>query len=155
VTRTAVGEANVVEGMRACGSPLGGEGNGGVIAPMVGWVRDSLIAMALVLELLANEDRPLSSIVDEIPRYSMLKMKFDLTSIGGRSAIDPAIEKLRNHFASARINDVDGIRIDLDEGWAHVRASNTEPILRVITEAATPSDAELLCQDILEAAGLR
>lgn len=154
VKRTAVGEANVVEGMRSCGSPLGGEGNGGVIVPEVGWVRDSLAAMALVLELLATEGRSLSSIVDEFPKYSMLKMKLDLSSISGRSAIDPALEKLRSHFASARITDVDGIRIDLDEGWAHVRASNTEPILRVITEASTPSDAKKLCQDVVKASGL-
>jgi phosphomannomutase len=125
-----------------------------VIVPEVGWVRDSLAAMALVLELLATEGRSLSSIVDEFPKYSMLKMKLDLSSISGRSAIDPALEKLRSHFASARITDVDGIRIDLDEGWAHVRASNTEPILRVITEASTPSDAKKLCQDVIKASGL-
>ena len=154
VSRTAVGEANVVQGMRDGGAPLGGEGNGGVIVPEVGWVRDSLVAMAFMLELLASENRPLSEIVDGIPRYAMLKKKRDLTSIGGRDAIDPALERLREAHASARISDVDGVRIDLDEGWAHVRASNTEPILRIITEADTPSAAEALCERIESDAGL-
>ena len=154
VQRTAVGEANVVAGMRASGSPLGGEGNGGVIVPAVGWIRDSLVAMALVLDLLATEDRALSSIVNELPRYSMVKSKFDLSAIGGRDAIDPALEKLQSHYRSARLSDVDGIRIDLENGWAHIRASNTEPIIRVITEAASQKEAEQLGQEVLAASGL-
>lgn len=154
VLRTAVGEANVVEGMRSCGSPLGGEGNGGVIVPAIGWVRDSLVAMALVLELLATEENTLAGIVEQIPKYAMVKSKFDLSTIGGREVIDPALIQLKAHYQDAQLSDVDGLRIDLKSGWAHIRASNTEPILRIITEAATESEAEQLRQEIISASGL-
>ena len=140
--------------MRSCGSPLGGEGNGGVIVPAIGWVRDSLVAMALVLELLATEENTLAGIVEQIPKYAMIKSKFDLSTIGGREVIDPALIQLKAHYQDAQMSDVDGLRIDLKSGWAHIRASNTEPILRIITEAATESEAEQLRQEIISASGL-
>jgi phosphomannomutase len=154
VTRTAVGEANVVAGMRATNAPLGGEGNGGVIVADVGWVRDSIAAMALVLELMASDGRPLSRIVDDLPDYAMVKRKLDLSQIGGRNAIQPALDRMRTAYAGARINDADGVRIDLDEGWAHLRASNTEPIIRVIAESRTTEAAENLASEVASAAGL-
>ena len=154
VLRTAVGEANVVAGMRATNAPLGGEGNGGVIVAEVGWVRDSIAAMALVLELIAGEGRPLSRIVDDLPRYAMVKRKLDLSRIGGRDAIQPALDRLREHYGDARINDADGVRIDLDEGWVHLRASNTEPIIRLISESETTDAAEALADQAATASGI-
>ena len=151
VHRTAVGEANVVNGMRDRDAEIGGEGNGGVIVRSIGWVRDSLVAMAMVLELLALEQRPLSSIVAELPRYRMVKLKMDLTEVGGREAIPGALERLVASHPPESVNDLDGVRIDLPEGWVHVRASNTEPILRVISEAATREEAERLARE----AGIR
>jgi phosphomannomutase len=154
VARTAVGEANVVAGMRECGAPLGGEGNGGVIVEAVGWVRDSIAAMGLVLELLASDGRSLGEIVDELPRYAMVKRKLDLSSIGGRDAIQPALDRMREHYAGERINDADGVRVDLEEGWVHLRASNTEPIIRVISESSTSEAAEQLADQVARASGL-
>ena len=121
------------------------------VVALIGWVRDSLVAMAMVLELLALEQRPLSSIVAELPRYRMVKLKMDLTEVGGREAIPGALERLVASHPPESVNDLDGVRIDLPEGWVHVRASNTEPILRVISEAATREEAERLARE----AGIR
>lgn len=154
VLRTAVGEANVVAGMRSTGAPLGGEGNGGVIVEAVGWVRDSLAAMGLVLELLATDGRPLSEIVDGLPRFAMVKRKLDLGEIGGRAAIEPALDRMRAHFEGQPVNDADGVRVDLAEGWVHLRASNTEPIIRVIAESTDTAAAEALADRVARAAGL-
>jgi phosphomannomutase len=110
--------------------------------------------MALVLELMASDGRPLSRIVDDLPQYAMVKRKLDLSQIGGRDAIQPALDRMRTAYAGARINDADGVRIDLDEGWAHLRASNTEPIIRVIAEGNTTQAAETLASEVASAAGL-
>jgi phosphomannomutase len=110
--------------------------------------------MGLVLELLAAEKRPLSKIIEELPKYAMIKEKLDLSAIGGRPVIEPALEKLKVVFAKERVNDSDGVRIDFEEGWVHVRASNTEPIMRVIAEAQTQENARTLIQRASEAAGL-
>ena len=154
VHRSAVGEANVVAKMRDTEAPLGGEGNGGVILRSIGWIRDSFVAMGLVLELLAAEKRSLSSIIEELPRYAMIKEKLDLSAIGGRPVIEPALEKLKTAFTDERVNDIDGVRIDFEEGWVHVRASNTEPIMRVIAEAETEDEARSLIHRASTAAGL-
>ena len=154
VHRSAVGEANVVAKMRETEAPLGGEGNGGVILRSIGWIRDSFVAMGLVLELLAAEKRSLSSIIEELPRYAMIKEKLDLSAIGGRPVIEPALNKLKVAFADERVNDIDGVRVDFEEGWVHVRASNTEPIMRVIAEAETEEEARSLIQRASTAAGL-
>lgn len=157
VLRTAVGEAHVVGALRSERGILGGEGNGGVIFPPVCWVRDSLSAMALVLELLAVEGRPLSAIVADLPRYAMVKHKLELASVGGMAAVEPVLERVRAFYGAmegARVSAVDGIRVDLAEGWVHVRASNTEPILRIIAEGATPDAAQALVRACAHAAGL-
>lgn len=155
VLRTAVGEANVVASLKPANGLFGGEGNGGVILPAVCWVRDSFSAMALVLSLMAAEKKPLSAIVDALPRYRMLKHKFDLASIGGTKAVKPMLEKVRKRFRDARVNDADGVRIDFDDGWVHLRPSNTEPIVRLIAEAETDSRAWELIDEVAVAAGLR
>lgn len=156
VIRTAVGEANVVAGIKSNGGIGGGEGNGGFIWPKICWVRDSLSSMALILELMAHHGGNLSEIIDGIPRYSMIKRKLDLASMGGQSAVPIALGKVRDFFAKrseAQMNQTDGIRIDLADGWVHLRASNTEPIIRLIAEAGDRTRAEQLCDECSRAAG--
>jgi phosphomannomutase len=131
VVRTPVGEAHVAAAMRAEGCVVGGEGNGGVILPQVVLVRDSFAAMAVALELMAVEGRPLDRIVADIPAYAMVKRKFELEP----PRIARWLERLRASAAGARVDDRDGVRLDWTEGWVHVRPSNTEPIARVIAEA--------------------
>ena len=140
--------------LKPAGGLLGGEGNGGVIFPEVCWVRDSLSAMALVLDLVASRDEPLSQIVDALPRYSILKSKMDLAAIGGLPAVAGALTKMKAVFANERVNDADGVRVDFADGWVHLRASNTEPIARVIAEAPTKERAQELVTMCAKAAGL-
>ena len=151
-----VGEANVVEALKKAGDRgmVGGEGNGGVILPRVCWVRDSLSSMALVLSLLAAEGRPLSGIVADLPRYVMIKKKYDLTSIGGRAAVAPMLEKVQAHYANARLNTSDGVRVDVAEGWVHLRPSNTEPIVRLIAEAKDEVRVGALIDEVALMTGL-
>ena len=144
VHRSAVGEANVVEMMRQTASVLGGEGNGGVIDPRVVYVRDSLVAMALVLQLMADEGSPLSHTVAEVPRYWMVKQKFECD----RERIDAVLAAAKEEFAQENLDDADGVRIDWPEGWVHVRGSNTEPIMRVIAEADDQVMAEELVRRV-------
>jgi phosphomannomutase len=131
VHRTPVGEIHVVERMKAEGAVLGGEGNGGVIDPRVGFVRDSLAGMALVLDLLAAEGRPLSALVEELPRYAMVKEKYPL----GELPVSEVLDRIAGAHPDASADRSDGLRLDWHDCWAHVRASNTEPIVRIIAEA--------------------
>ncbi|MEW4566243.1 phosphoglucosamine mutase [Tautonia sp. JC769] len=131
VIRTPVGEINVVEGMQASEAVIGGEGNGGVIDPRIGWVRDSLVGMALVLDLMATAGRPLSALVDELPRFAMLKTKFPT----GPEPIAAILDRIAAAHPEAKADRRDGLRLDWPDAWVHVRASNTEPIIRVIAEA--------------------
>ncbi len=149
VIRTPVGEANVVAAMAEHEAVVGGEGNGGVIDPRVGSVRDSLVAMALTLDLMAAEKRPLSAIVDDMPRYVMVKQKIACD----RERIAAAITAVKKAFMDEDYSDVDGIRIAWPDRWVHVRASNTEPIMRVIAEAATTQQAEELVAQVRSVIG--
>ena len=157
VARTAVGEANVVAGMKSHGRKalMGGEGNGGVIFPPVCWVRDSLTAMALVLDLLAAEKKPLSQIVDGLPRFTMIKHKFDLKDLGGIAFVQGALERVRERFRDEDVSTIDGVRIDFEDGWVHLRPSNTEPIVRLIAEADSDSRAWELIDEVAAAAGMK
>jgi phosphomannomutase len=150
VHRTAVGEANVAGVMKKNECVIGGEGNGGVIAPSVGWVRDSLCGMAIVLDLLRRKDRPLSDIITDVPAYAMIKQSIDIADIGGRDGLEDAMQQLRKAFDSEHIDESDGIRIDFENGWVHLRASNTEPIARIIAEARTEADAAALVERVLQ-----
>ena len=154
VVRSAVGEANVVDVMEQSNAILGGEGNGGVIDPEVVKVRDSITGMAMVLDLLAEEGRPLSALVADLPALAMVKEKRDLSSIGGRVAVPEVLAAVRSTFADDQVNDLDGVRVDLVDGWVHVRPSNTEPIVRVIAEADTKDQAEALVARVTQAANL-
>jgi phosphomannomutase len=140
VHRSAVGEANVVEMMKSQGCVIGGEGNGGVIDPRVVYVRDSLTAMAMTLQVMAEDARPLSEIVDSLPRFVMLKQKFECDT----PRIAKALEAVRKAFALEKLSTIDGVRIDWESGWVHVRGSNTEPIMRVIGEAEDERTARAL-----------
>jgi phosphomannomutase len=140
--RAAVGEANVVARMREQGAIIGGEGNGGVIDPRVGWVRDPFVGMAFILALLAEERKPFSQLVAELPRYAMLKTKCTLP----REKLPAALATLEGNWPDARINREDGLRLDGPDWWLHVRSSNTEPIIRIIAEAATETQVNQLCQ---------
>lgn len=149
VHRTPVGEAHVVVEMKRRGALVGGEGNGGVILPAVCWIRDSLGAMALVLALLADSRRPLSDLVRDMPRYVMIKHRIDLHAGHDASALT---RRVAEHFAGAKASTIDGVRVDLDDGWVHLRASNTEPIIRVIAEAATQQRARELVDQVVAVA---
>ena len=141
--RSAVGEANVVDKMLETGAILGGEGNGGVIDPRVGLVRDSFVGMALLLEAMASRDRPISQLADELPRYSIVKTKITLLP----EKIAAGMDALQRHFAGVACDCLDGIRFDWPGKWLLVRASNTEPIVRAIAEAETAEEARRLCDD--------
>ncbi|WP_169973717.1 phosphoglucosamine mutase [Tautonia rosea] len=149
VIRTPVGEINVVEGMQASQAVIGGEGNGGVIDPRIGWVRDSLVGMALVLDLMAAIGKPLSNLVDELPRFSMLKTKFPT----GSEPIAAILDRISNTHPEATAERRDGLRLDWPDAWVHIRASNTEPIIRVIAEAAEADRARSLAETIGRLAG--
>lgn len=144
VVRTPVGEIHVVEAMRAHGAVLGGEGNGGVIDPRVGFVRDSFVAIAQVLDLLATTGEPLSQLVERLPKYSMLKTKFPR----GTRPINGMFDALADAFPDATVDRRDGLRLDWGDRWAHVRPSNTEPIVRVIVEAVDADRAAALAADL-------
>lgn len=144
VHRTAVGEANVVRAMRELGCLIGGEGNGGVIDPRVVLVRDSFAGMGLILNLMAQEARPLAAIVDELPHYVMRKTKFEMPA----EQIQAWLAKAPQVVGDGTISDLDGLRIDWPQGWVHLRASNTEPIARVIAEAPDAATAEALIQRV-------
>ncbi|MHC4083100.1 MAG: phosphohexomutase domain-containing protein, partial [Planctomycetota bacterium] len=154
VHRTPVGEAHVAEGMQQAGATLGGEGNGGVIFRPVCLIRDSLSSMALVLDLVAAAGRPLSEIVSDLPAYIMAKHKFALEPRDD-TAVARAIERTARHFTGAKLNTDDGLRVDLDDGWVHLRPSNTEPIVRLIAEASTAQRTQELIDEVAAAAGLK
>jgi len=139
---SAVGEANVVDEMLACGAVLGGEGNGGVIHPDVVLVRDSFVAMALVLERMCGSTGPaaalrsVASLAADLPALVMKKVKVDLSPATRGPALGAAFERIVQAFPAARVSRLDGLRLDWDGGWLLVRASNTEPIVRIVAEAA-------------------
>jgi phosphomannomutase len=144
--RSAVGEANVVAMMRQVGAVIGGEGNGGVIDPRVGWVRDPFIGMGLVLNLMAQRRQKLSEIVAELPRYEIVKRKYHVPA----SRLPELFTTLRQKWADAKVNTLDGLRLDWTDCWVHVRPSNTEPIVRVIAEAPNEDLSHQLCDQVGE-----
>jgi phosphomannomutase len=140
VVRTPVGEANVIQAMLREGAVIGGEGNGGVIDPRIVPGRDSLVAMAYLLQLLASTGKTVSQLVADLPRYEIVKTKFECR----REDAERAVEALKKAFASEKVDTQDGIRIDWapERSWVHARPSNTEPIMRIIAEAPERKLAE-------------
>ncbi|MFI5381210.1 MAG: phosphoglucosamine mutase [Tepidisphaerales bacterium] len=149
VVRTPVGEVNVVLAMSANGAVIGGEGNGGVIDARIVPGRDSLVGMAYVLQLMAATGKSISELVNEIPRYDIVKTKFECR----REDANRAVEALKVEFAKEKVDVQDGIRIDWDKSWVHARPSNTEPIMRIIAEAPTRAEADARiaqCQKVVD-----
>jgi phosphomannomutase len=138
VIRTPVGEANVVQAMLQHNAIIGGEGNGGVIDPRIVPGRDSLVGMAYVLSLMAATGKSISQLVAEIPKYEIIKTKFNCK----REDAERAVAALKEEFAKEKIDTQDGIRIDWPNAWVHARPSNTEPIMRIIAEAPDRASAE-------------
>jgi phosphomannomutase len=150
VIRTAVGESNVARGMMANGCVIGGEGNGGVIDLRISPVRDSLSAVSLVLQLMATSGKTVGQLLADLPCYAMIKRKFECP----RERIDVAVESVARAFADHNPDRTDGVRVDLDRSWVLLRASNTEPIVRIIAEAQDQDTAETLIRRVRAAAGL-
>ncbi|MBX7168575.1 MAG: phosphoglucosamine mutase [Pirellulales bacterium] len=141
-TRSAVGEANVTAAMLAKHAVFGGEGNGGPIDPRVGYVRDSFVGMALILDAMAARNLPIAALAAELPRYEICKTKLELP----REKIDGALAALERECSDAQVDNLDGLRLDWPGKWLLVRASNTEPIVRAVAEAPTAAEAERLCE---------
>jgi phosphomannomutase len=139
VYRTKVGEAHVARQLRKVKGVIGGEGNGGVILPELHYGRDALVGMALILQFLAESEKPISQLFSELPRYFMVKRKARLTRNFERNLV-----RLKKGFSRGRINPLDGIRIDFEDSWLHIRKSNTEPLVRVIAEARSEREASRL-----------
>ena len=142
----AVGEANVADVMLAKDAIFGGEGNGGPIDPRVGMVRDSFVGMAQLLDAMAARELSIAQLAAELPRYEMVKTKIPLPP-GGVSA---ALDTLERHFADAKTDRLDGLRLDWPDRWLLVRPSNTEPIIRAFAEAQTAGAAAELCRQAAE-----
>jgi phosphomannomutase len=140
--RTAVGEANVVAGMRAANAVIGGEGNGGVIDPRIGWVRDPFVGMAMILNLMAETGQPLSRLAQSLPQSVIVKEKVGLQNL----ALAAFLDQLQSRWSDAKINRLDGLRLDWPDRWLHVRGSNTEPVVRIIAEAPTEGEARAMIQ---------
>ena len=145
--RSFVGEAHVCAKMRSVQAILGGEGNGGVIEPQVGYVRDSLVSMAYVLAGLTSRQSTLSDWADSLPFYTIVKDKLTCPS----EHVAAACEALRSTFPDAEAREGDGLRLDWSDRWVQVRASNTEPIIRIIAEAPETDDAMQLCDQAIGA----
>lgn len=148
--RSYVGEAHVVTRMKQVNAIIGGEGNGGVIDPKVGFVRDSFASMAYVLAGLEARGTTLANWVDELPQYTIVKDKLTCP----REKVTQACAALKSRFPDARIEEGDGLRLDWDNSWVQVRASNTEPILRVIAEGPEEEAARELCSAAVSAVKL-
>jgi len=142
--RARVSELNVVERMKDVGAVIGGEGNGGVIYPQIHYARDSLVAIALILEYMAQSGKDLSELAHGLPRYFMLKTKMKCS----RSEARKVLAFLKKKFKGERFDLSDGLRIDWKDEWAHIRPSGTEPVIRIITEAKTKKRARGLNAEV-------
>ncbi len=139
VNRTPVGEVNVVRNLQKSNGIFGGEGSGGVILPACHYGRDSLVGIALLLKLMASGSRKLSELEGALPRYEMLKTKINFSG-----DFEEFSAKLQSSFTEAALTAGDGVRFDIGKSWVHIRSSNTEPIVRIIAEAATVLEAQAL-----------
>jgi len=145
VIRTKIGEVYVAEKMKQIDAVVGGEGNGGVIIPEINYGRDSIGGIAVILQHLAESNKTISQLVNTIPQYHIAKAKVALES----DKIFTFMKKFREKYESQRINLLDGIRVDFDDYWIHVRPSNTEPIVRIVAEAKNRERADALCSEIV------
>ena len=149
-TAAAVGEVNVTTKMKEVGAVIGGEGNGGVIYPESHYGRDALVGIALFLSSLAQKGCTVSELRATFPEYQIAKNRIDLTP---ETDVDAILVKVKEMFAkdnSAQVNDVDGVKIDFPDRWVHLRKSNTEPIIRVYSEAQTMEQADDLGKQLMQ-----
>ena len=144
-TAAAVGEVNVVTKMKETGAVIGGEGNGGVIYPASHYGRDALVGVALFLTLLAKSGKKVSELKAGYPAYAIAKNKIELTP---DIDVDAILEAVKKRYSSENITDIDGVKIDFPDCWVHLRKSNTEPIIRIYSEAATMAEADAMAADI-------
>ncbi|MDE6079277.1 MAG: phosphoglucosamine mutase [Duncaniella sp.] len=144
-TAAAVGEVNVVTKMKETGAVIGGEGNGGVIYPEAHYGRDALVGVALFLTLLAKSGKKVSELRKTYPAYEIAKNKIELTP---DIDVDAILAAMKDKFAGEQITDIDGVKIDFKDSWVHLRKSNTEPIIRIYSEAATMAEADALAEEI-------
>ena len=145
-TASAVGEVNVVQTMKDTNAVIGGEGNGGIIYPELHYGRDSLVGVALFLSHLAEQKMTVSALRASYPSYYMSKQKISLTP---QIDVDVILEKIKDRYKSQQINTIDGVKIDFESNWVHLRKSNTEPIIRIYTEATSQIKADELANDII------
>lgn len=143
---SAVGEVNVVELMKTTNAIIGGEGNGGIIYPEAHYGRDSLVGIALFLSHLANLKISCKKLKNRYPEYFMSKNKIELTS---EIDVDGILEKISHKFSSQKPNCIDGVKIDFDKEWVHLRKSNTEPIIRIYTESISQEKADELAEKFI------
>lgn len=143
----AVGEVNVVTKMKETNAVIGGEGNGGVIYPESHYGRDALVGVALFLSHLAHEGKKVSELRASYPNYYIAKNRIDLTP---QTDVDAILAKVKDLYKAEEINDIDGVKIDFPDKWVHLRKSNTEPIIRVYSEAATMEAADELGKQIMD-----
>lgn len=137
----AVGEVNVTTEMKRIGAVIGGEGNGGVIYPELHYGRDALVGVALFLTLLAESGKKVSELKKGYPQYCIAKNKVQLTP---DIDVDKILLAVKDKFKEEKITDIDGVKIDFADSWVHLRKSNTEPIIRIYSEAQTMEKAEQL-----------
>ncbi|MBE6305538.1 MAG: phosphoglucosamine mutase [Bacteroidales bacterium] len=142
---SAVGEVNVTTEMKRTGAVIGGEGNGGVIYPELHYGRDALVGVALFLTLMAKSGKKVTELKAGYPAYAIAKNKIELTP---DIDVDAILVAVKQKFANEEVNDIDGVKIDFADKWVHLRKSNTEPIIRIYSEAATMEQAEALAQEI-------
>jgi len=143
---SAVGEVNVVAKMKEVGAVIGGEGNGGVIYPEIHYGRDALVGVAIFLTHLAHSKKTCLEMRNSYPNYFISKNKIELTPAIN---VDQVLEKVKAKYADNQINDIDGVRIDIESKWVHLRKSNTEPIIRIYSEAPTSAEAEAFAGQII------
>ncbi|MDE7437481.1 MAG: phosphoglucosamine mutase [Muribaculaceae bacterium] len=141
----AVGEVNVVTKMKETGAIIGGEGNGGIIYPEIHYGRDALVGVALFLTLMAKSGKKVTEIKAGLPKYEIAKNKIELTP---DIDVDAILEAVKKHFSNEEVNDIDGVKIDFKDSWVHLRKSNTEPIIRIYSEAQTMAEADALAESI-------
>lgn len=143
----AVGEVNVVEKMKETDAVIGGEGNGGIIYPPLHYGRDALAGIALFLTHLAKQKVSCSALRRSYPNYYMAKRKIELSP---KIQVDKLLAAIKNKFLNEKITTIDGLKIDFAQSWVHLRKSNTEPIIRIYTEAASQRDADQLAEEFIE-----
>ena len=144
---SAVGEVNVVAKMKEVGAVIGGEGNGGVIYPELHYGRDALVGVALFLTYLAQKNMKMTELRRSYPAYFASKNKIQLTPA---IDVDKVLREIKARYAGENVNDIDGVKIDFAESWVHLRKSNTEPIIRIYTEAKSMDEADALARRFMD-----